>query len=208
MMEFTDFKKSYGQQLVLDICKASLPDGVYWLRGGNGIGKSTLLRSMAGMSGFKGQLTLNGLSMKKHGSAFRKTVNFAEAEPVYPEFLTGTELIGMFDQAKGKGFFFPDKLIADMQMTGYVESPIGSYSSGMLKKLSLALAFLGRPDWILLDEPLNALDVDAIKMLYQWIEQARMQRLNLILSSHQALDLEQIPGCALLDITDKNLFIR
>lgn len=207
-MEFSDFRKSYGQHLVLDIGKVSLPGGLYWLRGGNGIGKSTLLRSMAGMSGFKGQLTLKGLSMKKHGAAFRKAVNFAEAEPVYPEFLTGTELIGMFEDAKGKGSFSADKLIADMQMTGYADSPIGSYSSGMLKKLSLVLAFLGRPEWILLDEPLNALDVDAIKMLYQWIEQARKQQLNLILSSHQALDLERIAGCALLDISDKNLVLR
>jgi ABC-2 type transport system ATP-binding protein len=76
-----------------------------------------------------------------------------------------------------------------MKVEGYLDNPLGTYSSGMLKKLSLVLAFLGRPALILLDEPLNAIDSDSLQVLYNWIEtKYRTENISFLLSSHQSLD--------------------
>jgi ABC-2 type transport system ATP-binding protein len=70
-----------------------------------------------------------------------------------------------------------------------IDKPIGTYSSGMLKKLSLVLAFLGNPKLILLDEPLITIDAESLKILYSWIREEHNKGVSFMLSSHQALDV-------------------
>ncbi|WP_257722248.1 ABC transporter ATP-binding protein [Pedobacter cryoconitis] len=146
----------------------SLDEGVYWLKGANGSGKSTLLKSLAGILHFEGDVLLNKLiSIKKHKRDYRRLVNFAEAEPIFPEFLTGKELIDMFAEAKGgtneQKAFYPQTI----GLQPYLDQPLGTYSSSMLKKLSLILTFMGKPKLILLDE----LDILAILVLphFWWL---------------------------------------
>ena len=208
MLKFENFRKSYGTHLVLDLPDVQLPSGIYWLSGANGSGKSSLLRCISGMSSFNGQLMIDGLSSKSDGVSYRRLVNISEAEPLFPEFLTGTELVGMFQQAKGKVASTAAVLLAEMGMEGYIESPIGSYSSGMLKKLSLVLSFLGSPKWILLDEPLNTLDIDSVAVLYHWIQRNHQAGTSFILSSHQRLDLTLLPFTNVVEIVSKQLLTR
>lgn len=209
MLQFRNFTKSYHNNLVLDIPNATMADGLYWLRGKNGAGKSTLLKSIAGIISFNGEIMLDGLSIKKDGVAFRRLVNFAEAEPIYPEYLSGLEMINLFQTAKGNGVLSSQQLIAEMGMEAYVGSPLGSYSSGMLKKLSLVLAFLGKPKWILLDEPLNTLDQDSLKILYGWISHAHVEHnMNFLLSSHQQISTALLPLTHIADIVSHQLIIK
>jgi len=209
MLQFRNFTKSYHNNLVLDIPNATMADGLYWLRGKNGSGKSTLLKSIAGIISFNGEIMLERLSIKKNGVAFRRLVNFAEAEPIYPEYLSGLEMINLFQTAKGNGVFSSQQLIAEMGMEAYIGSPLGSYSSGMLKKLSLVLAFLGNPKWILLDEPLNTLDQDSLKILYGWISHTHVEHnMNFLLSSHQQISTALLPLTHIADIVSHQLIIK
>jgi len=83
---------------------------------------------------------------------------------------------------------------------------VGSYSSGMLKKLSLVLAFLGQPRLILLDEPLNTIDVESLEILYRWInEKYQNEKISFLLSSHQPLDALKLPGLKQVYIEDKEI---
>jgi ABC-2 type transport system ATP-binding protein len=188
MLELTKFRKAYQQQVVLQVEALTIPTGVYWLRGSNGAGKSTLLKALAGMTSFEGEITLQpNVSLKQQPVAYRRVVNFAEAEPVFPDFLTGTELISLFKVAKDAPPQQEALYVDSMQMGPYVNEPVRSYSSGMLKKLSLVLAFLGQPTCILLDEPLTTLDAESLPILYSWISHHYQQHGTLfLLSSHQA----------------------
>src|ERR1700744_3718215 len=154
MLHFVKFQKFYGNFPALTIDELTITPGIYWIKGVNGSGKSTLLKSIAGMLAFNGDVLLNGaISIKKQPVAYRKLVNFAEAEPLFPEFLTGMEMIKLFASAKEAPAGQEEQFIGSMRMQNYIDRPIGTYSSGMLKKLSLVLAFLGKPKLILLDEP-------------------------------------------------------
>lgn len=179
---------------MLAIPNLVVPAGVYWLRGANGSGKSTLLKTIGGMLAFDGDIVLHGKSVKHHAIAFRKVVNFADAEPFYPEFLTGQEMIDVFVDAKDAPAGQADFYVDSMKMQAYLHQPLGTYSSGMLKKLSLVLAFVGNPTLILLDEPLITLDADSLTILYGWIvEKHRADGTTFFLSSHQEPDHEALP---------------
>ncbi len=195
MLRFVNFQKSYGQYPALDIPAFDIEPGIYWIKGVNGSGKSTLLKSIAGILAFQGDILLDDISIKKEPVAYRKLVNFAEAEPLFPEFLTGRELINLFASAKDAPSGQEDSYLDSMDMRSYISKPVGTYSSGMLKKLSLVLAFLGKPKLILLDEPLITIDAAALTVLYQWIaEQHQQYQTSFLLSSHQVLDADLLPA--------------
>jgi ABC-2 type transport system ATP-binding protein len=189
MLKFVNFKKGYTDFPVLKIDDLIIERGIYWIKGGNGSGKSTLLKAIAGILHFEGDILLNSsISIKKQTLPYRKLVNFAEAEPVFPEFLTGREMILMFSRAKGAPRGQEDEYIESMRMQPYIDLPLGTYSSGMLKKLSLVLAFIGNPELILLDEPLITIDVESLATLYSWItKKYERDNTSFILASHQSL---------------------
>ncbi len=208
MLHFTNFNKFYSNFPTLKISDLTLDKGIYWVKGVNGSGKSTLLKSIAGILSFDGEITLNNISIKKQATAYRKLVNFAEAEPLFPEFLTGTEMLALFAAAKGAPKGQEVYFIESMNMQSYINRPIGTYSSGMLKKLSLLLAFIGHPQLILLDEPLITIDTDALMVLYKWINKLNAEDgVSFMLSSHQILDAEIIGNTSLLEVENQSLKI-
>ena len=195
MLQLTNFSKSYRGRAVLRIDSFTFSPGTHWIQGANGSGKSTLLKAIAGITPFEGDILLAGqLSIKKQAVAYRRLVNFAEAEPIFPEFLTGRELIHLFRTAKNGPPHQEDFYLEGLHMTSYVHEPVGTYSSGMLKKLSLVLAFLGQPTCIVLDEPLTTLDAAAIPVLCAWMaRQQAQQGTSFLLSSHQAFAVGALP---------------
>ncbi|QNN40766.1 ABC transporter ATP-binding protein [Pedobacter roseus] len=209
MLHFNQFEKSYFDHLVLKIDNIKLPEGIFWIKGSNGTGKSTLLKAIAGILSFKGDIAIGTVYLKNHGVAYRKLVNFAATEPLFPEFLSGAEMIGLFAKAKGASSGQAEALLAEIGMQDYIYNPLGSYSSGMLKKLSLVLAFLGKPKLILLDEPLNTIDAESLEVLYRWINKKHKEEgISFLLSSHQSLDELKLPGLKQINIEDKKLTLN
>ena len=100
-------------------------------------------------------------------------------------------MVKLFSHAKEAPIGQDERLMEGMKLNSYINEPIGTYSSGMLKKLSLVLAFIGNPKLVLLDEPMITIDLKSLKILYQWIvEKHREQGVSFLLSSHQPLEIE------------------
>ncbi|QEM10408.1 ABC transporter ATP-binding protein [Mucilaginibacter rubeus] len=207
MLQFQNFKKSYGNYPALKVEDLRLEAGIYWIKGVNGSGKSTLLKSIAGILAFDGDILLaDHISIKKQPVPYRKLVNFAEAEPVFPDFLTGTEMIALFADAKDAPTGQQDHYIKSMGMQSFVDRPVGTYSSGMMKKISLLLAFLGKPKLILLDEPLITIDTASLAILNNWIREKHEQEgTSFLLSSHQILEDGSLPVSGELLVEDQTL---
>jgi len=183
MLHLQQFKKYYHHRLVLAIDDLRISPGTYWVKGVNGSGKSTLLKALAGILDFEGDITLNNsLHVKRQTRAYRSLVNFAEAEPVFPPYLSGREMTELFISAKKGTRAQAEAYVSSMQMQDYINDPVSTYSSGMLKKLSLVLAFIGNPSLILLDEPLITMDSASLLVLYKWIRESDA---SFLLSSHQ-----------------------
>lgn len=199
MLHLEQFSKSYNGFPVLKIDDLRIEQGIYWIKGINGSGKSTLLKTIAGILPFHGDIRVNDTSIQKQPVAYRKQVNFAEAAPVFPGFLTGMEMVRLFAAAKEATQQQASYFIESMHMQPYIMEPLHIYSSGMLKKLSLLLAFLGNANVILLDEPLVTIDADSLAIVYTWIADRHKQSGTIfLLSSHQAIETNAIPAARAL----------
>ena len=88
----------------------------------------------------------------------------------------------------------------------FIDKRCETYSSGMLKKLSLALAFLGKPKVVILDEPLITLDDAARNVLLSMIADLNKSGdVITLLSSHQALDMQDVHITNKFRIVNKSL---
>src|SRR5688572_4808692 len=96
MIDFHNFKKHYNTQLILRIDELHLSEGIYWIQGKNGAGKTTLLNAIAGINPIQGNIRIMGVDQKKQSIPYRRLVNWAPAEPSYPHFLTGNDIIEFY----------------------------------------------------------------------------------------------------------------
>jgi len=189
MLVVKDFIKKYNEQLVLDIKELAIEPGIYWVKGPNGSGKTSFFRSISGILPCKGSISINQINLHQSPTEYRRLINYTEAEPVLPAFLSGYELIAFYADSKGGEMKEVEGLIEYFGIAGFIQNQIGTYSSGMLKKLSVLLAFIGQPQVILLDEPLITIEDTFLPKIYDLIKQYRADKgITFLISSHQALN--------------------
>jgi ABC-2 type transport system ATP-binding protein len=207
MLQFERIEKYYGNHLALQIPSLQLENGLFWLKGENGSGKTTMMKMVAGLHPFKGDILLNGITIKNNRNDFLKLVNFAEAEPIYPSFLTAKDLVELYCATKKANINESIQRLKDLHIFDAYQNSVGTYSSGMLKKLSLALAFIGKPQWILLDEPLITIDVAAVSLVCEWINKMQKELgMSFIISSHQSFQ-NNLPFTAIIEVQNNTVTI-
>ncbi len=206
MLEIKNYAKYYNGVLALQIPQLFLPKGIYWLKGKNGSGKTTLFKSIAGLLPFEGSIKINEvIDGKVSPLAYRMLINFGEAEPVFPDFLTAKDLMQFVASAKKASTLQTENLIATFGIGDFYHNSCGTFSSGMLKKLSLALAFLGKPALIILDEPLITLDEEAVQNVYRLINEYYACGISFMLSSHQNFGFSSLPIQATYSVEQQSL---
>lgn len=206
MLQFTNVQKYYGSFLAVDIPSLSIEEGIWWVQGENGSGKTTSLKMIAGLHPFTGSIILNDkLNIKKQRQQFVKLINYAEAEPLYPSFLTARDLVELYCETKGGDILQAKKLLKQLHVFDAYNKPIGTYSSGMIKKVSLVLAFIGQPKIILLDEPLITIDANAVTTICSIINDSYKKGVSFIITSHQAVQSEQLAFTGRLSAENKTL---
>jgi ABC-2 type transport system ATP-binding protein len=193
MLKIKNFSKSYNKHTIVAVENLEIPEGIHWFKGINGSGKSTFFRSVAGIIPFEGEISWNNLDIRKDAVAYRMQVNMSEADPLYPDYLSGFDLLSFIAEAK-KADISQLKLLAEtLGVDEYWKSAIGTYSSGMIKKISLLSAFLGKPTLIMLDEPLITIDDRSVQAVYELVkEYAEKQGVSFLLSSHQDFRFEKL----------------
>lgn len=186
MLAIRNLSKTYGSHVVLKIPNLDIPDGTFWMEGGNGSGKTTLLKIAAGITPFEGNVSWSGIELKKSPVKYREQIAYAEAEPQFPPMLTGTELIQFFRKTRHAEHPQVNELVHYFTIENFIHQPVGNYSSGMMKKLSILLAFIGSSRLILLDEPLITLDTAFIPLLLSVIKEKQAAGISFLITSHQS----------------------
>jgi ABC-2 type transport system ATP-binding protein len=162
------------------------------LLGLNGAGKTSTIRALMGM--LKPRAGTISVFGGRPGSpvAFRR-IGFAPENALPPEYLTATEylrFVGAFrikDRAKRKEAVEEVRQWFDLAE----KKKIREYSKGMVRRLVLAQAFLGNPELLILDEPLNGLDPLVIIKLRERLEAYRKQGGTVLFSSHILAEVEK-----------------
>jgi ABC-2 type transport system ATP-binding protein len=192
-LSISGFSKTYPSGFKLDIEQLELQPGIHLIQGKNGSGKSTFLKALAGIHDSEGEIVFGQICLRKSPLDYRMKIGYAEAEPVFPEFLNADDLIAVVAQAKKANPDQIESLKNTFAIQNFSSHPIGTYSSGMLKKTALVLAFLGSPSLIILDEPFTTIDQRSQDILTELILEKASSGTSFLLTSHQSNPLDHLP---------------
>ena len=196
VIRLSGITKRYGRVVALDGLDLDVRRGeVFGLLGANGAGKTTAVKIVLGLthpSGGQGRLL--GRSLGDPGA--RRSVGYLPELFRYPPWLTGREVLRLHCRLAAIG---PDRwreeidaALATADLAPRADSRVGTYSKGMQQRLGLAVALLGRPALVILDEPGTALDPLGRHELRGIIRGLREQGTTVVLNSHQLSELEQV----------------
>ena len=178
----------YGNFLALDNVSISLKNKhIYGFIGENGAGKTTLMRVLTGLLyPTSGAFSLFGTSDPSDILKMRRHIGSTiEAPALYPEYSAYRNLelqrilIGNPDKE------ICDKLLKVVGLTEVKDKKVRKFSMGMKQRLSIAMALVGKPRLLILDEPINGLDPKNISELRSLLKRLNEENdITLFLSSH------------------------
>ena len=172
----------------------SLESGkILGLVGPNGAGKTTLLRILAGIIPIdEGKIKLNGVDLGASGESIdgqlRLNVGHMPEQVRWSGNITVLEALNQFAEMR-KDSISSEKLLSLVGLTGKSHASLDELSQGMRQRLSLAVALMGSPKMLLLDEPFNGLDPVAAKSVEKMIQELANKGVSIIISSHQVSGL-------------------
>lgn len=186
--------KRYGETLAVDGVSLRVGAGEsVALLGANGAGKSTLIRMMTGLSEpDSGRVTVCGEEMARKPLAAKRHVGYLPEELYFYQRLTGREYLRLVAGLKGADADSTAAEIEFFELSNVADKWVGGYSLGMRKKLGLAAAFTGSPRVLVLDEPLNGLDVEMMRKLRLRLAEERDAGRSFVVSSHVMSFVERV----------------
>jgi nitrous oxidase accessory protein len=162
------------------------------LWGANGAGKTTLLRCILGLLPHTGTVRLGGYDVQQQGKAARQLVGFVPQELGLYDDLTVQETLAFYGRLKRVDMAAGPALLERVGLTRHASKPVRSLSGGMKQRLVLALALLGEPPLLVLDEPTANLDAGARADLVALLAELKASGKTLLFSSHRPEEVQAL----------------
>lgn len=209
LIEIEKLSKSFGEQKVLDKIDFKLESGeIVGLIGPSGSGKSTLIKTMLGMEkADEGEALVLDYKMPKR-EILSNIGYMAQSDALY-EMLTGYENIEFFGKMKGVS---SDELKKEIEyiaeivdLTVDLKKLVSKYSGGMKRRLSLAIALIGNPELLILDEPTVGIDPSLRRKIWKELFKQRDNGVGILVTTHVMDEAELTDKVGLLlngDIID------
>lgn len=185
MIELRHVTKTYGERRAVDNVSFTVADGesiALW--GTNGAGKTTLLRCLLGVTGYHGDIVIDGQLTSRDGKEARQRIGYVPQ--VMPTFdMSVGEMIRLVARLRGAD---PRQGIAQLEtlrLGGQLKQSMGSLSGGMKQKVALTLALLGDPPVLLLDEPTANLDARSQADLLALLAGFKREGRTIVFTSHR-----------------------
>ncbi len=190
-------RKTYGEVVALQGLDLAVERGtLFGFLGPNGAGKTTTLRLLAGLARpSAGRAWLAGEPAGPESRA-RAKVGYLPEEPRFYNWMTPIEFLadyvgGLFGLDARQGRARAEELLEKVGLRDTVRRRIGGFSRGMRQRLGLAQALMNRPQVLLLDEPLSALDPAGRRDMLEWIGDLKSES-TVFMSTHILEDVERI----------------
>jgi ABC-type multidrug transport system ATPase subunit len=212
VLELTDLGKTFGRRggEVRAVRGVTLSVGageVYGFLGPNGAGKSTTIRMLLGLiAPSAGSVRLFGRDLAADPSVLRRVGSLVDGGAFYP-FLSGRRNLEVLARTHGGGAERIEPLLEQVGLARDAKRKVKGYSTGMRQRLGVAAALLGDPEIVILDEPVNGLDVAGIQEMRRLIRGLAADRgKTVFLSSHLLSEVQQV--CDRVAIIHKGEVVR
>lgn len=195
ILQTKQLKKSYGAVEVLKGIDLTIKPGeVFGLVGRNGAGKSTLIHTVTGIvHKTSGNFTILGSTDENLNDVKLKIGVMPDVSNLY-ETMKGLQFLrymgDLTEDKKSKDDYI--KLMHSVGLVGAEYKKIKDYSFGMRKKLSIAQALLGNPDFIILDEPTSGLDPESAIHIRKLVANLQESGKTILLTSHNLDEIDKV----------------
>lgn len=189
--------KIYGHHKALDNFSIHIPNGaIYGLVGKNGAGKTTLLRLICGLQeATSGEYTLYGVSSRKHEilNARKEMGAVIETPAIYLDMSATGNLKEQYRILGIRSFDTIPELLKMVGLENTGRKKAKNFSLGMRQRLGIAIALVGNPRFLVLDEPINGLDPQGIIEMRQLLLNLNQQYgMTILVSSHILDELSRL----------------
>ena len=197
MIVIRDLHKHYGSVHALDGLDMTVEPGtIFGFLGPNGSGKTTTLRILTGLAqATSGQAQVAGVDVSSDGKTLSRRIGYLPEEPAFYPWMTPREFLDYLGRLHGLSPVERsrriDDLLALVHLAEVSKRRIGGFSRGMRQRLGMAAALVHKPDVLLLDEPVSALDPVGRKEVLDLIE-ALSGECTVLMSSHILADVERV----------------
>lgn len=188
IMETVDLRKVYKGNVVVNDVNIHIPKGaIYGFVGPNGAGKSTVMKMILNLvKPDAGEVRLFGEKVTDHSYELLKKVGSIIENPYFYDRMTARQNLEL--HCEYMGFHNKERIdevlhLVDLQNVGGKQ--VRHYSLGMKQRLAIARAILARPEFLILDEPINALDPEGIREMRNLFQRLnREEGTTIFISSH------------------------
>ena len=189
--------KSYGKFKALDNVSLSIPMGaIYGLVGKNGAGKTTLIRVICGLQEpTEGKYAIYGIDSKDKGinKSRRRMGAIVETPSMYLDMSAYENLKHQCIILGIPSFSEIEEILKLVGLADTGKKRVRNFSLGMKQRLGIAMALVGSPDFIVLDEPINGLDPQGIIEIRELILKLNRERqITVLISSHILDELSRL----------------
>jgi len=183
MLKISNISKKFGSFVAVNQISLEISNpGLYLFVGDNGSGKTTLFNLIAGLiKTDEGSISLNNTT---DADLRRKQLGISTEPFITEPSITVSEIAEVVQKIKHVSSEEMQQLLKLWEIWTAREKPFKALSTGMKKRLSIALSMAGNPGFFLWDEPYNGLDPLGIKLLNQVIEDLTKQKKTILLSTH------------------------
>ena len=184
--------KRFGPvEAVSDLSFTVEPGRVTGFLGPNGAGKTTTLRMLLGLvRPSEGTATIGGANYQDLARPLATVGTALEAASFHPG-RTARNHLAVYAAAAGLPRVRVDAVLEQVGLGAYGDRRVGGYSLGMRQRLGLALALLGDPRVLVLDEPVNGLDPEGIRWIRTFLRELAAEGRTVLISSHLLSEVQQ-----------------
>ena len=184
-VELTDVRKAFGATRALDGLSFSAEQGkITAVLGPNGAGKTTAMAICEGLeSADAGTARVLGLDPASDGARLRPRVGVMIQDGGLPVMARSEELLRHVARLYARPREV-DELISTLGLSAFARTSVRRLSGGQRQRLALAIALVGRPDLVFLDEPSAGMDPQTRLAVWEIIEQLRTDGVSVLLTTH------------------------
>jgi ABC-2 type transport system ATP-binding protein len=193
-----DLQKSFKDFKAVDGVTFSIGKGeIFGLLGPNGAGKTTTIRMMSTvLPADGGEITIGGHSVKTDAMAVREIIGVCPQDLALYEDLSALENMVFFGRMAGMtGTDAKEQALGNLKLMGLEErakGKVAKFSGGMKRRINLAIALMGHPELLFLDEPTVGIDPQSRNNIFENINALRKKGMTILYTTHYMEEADRL----------------